>query len=67
MVQPSGEPDLTFCVCKYKDESEVEPDPIKVGGFRGGGTTKNGGDCKYKDESEVESDPIKSRRVSKGV
>ena len=24
-----GEPDLTFCDCKYKDESEVESDPIK--------------------------------------
>ena len=32
-----GEQDLTFCICKYTDGSEVEPDLIKVGGFRRGG------------------------------
>ena len=35
-VQPWVAQDLTFCVCKYKDESEVESESIKVGGFRRG-------------------------------
>ena len=53
--------DLTFCVCKYKDESEVEPDPIKVGGFRRGGMTKNGGRIWAHDRENSVVDPLGER------
>ena len=48
-------------ICKYKDESEVEPDPIKVGGFPGGGMTKNGGRIWAHDWETSVVDPLGER------